>query len=159
AEPPSARCSSTMLRVFYTNQRSEYPQGHRPFTRRQQQASAKSIGRHPPPRDRTSGVATKRSLPMPSLLRRALLLAAGLCLPGMPLLAAVPSTPLADQLARSAPKLDKQVLIHALSAMQCAVNHGAEAADRLAVIDFSLPSSERRLWIFDLHSKRLVLKD
>ncbi|HTN30778.1 MAG TPA: murein L,D-transpeptidase catalytic domain family protein, partial [Pseudomonas sp.] len=96
---------------------------------------------------------------MPSLLRRALLLAAGLCLPGMPLLAAVPSTPLADQLARSAPKLDKQVLIHALSAMQCAVNHGAEAADRLAVIDFSLPSSERRLWIFDLHSKRLVLKD
>lgn len=96
---------------------------------------------------------------MPPLLRRALLLAAGLCLPGMPLLAAVPSTPLADQLASSAPKLDKQVLIHALSAMQCAVNHGAEAADRLAVIDFSLPSSERRLWIFDLHSKRLVLKD
>ena len=81
---------------------------------------------------------------MKSLLRRALLLAAGLCLPGMPLLAAVPSTPLADELARSAPKLNKQVLVHALSAMQCAVNHGAEAADRLAVIDFSLPSSKRK---------------
>ncbi len=96
---------------------------------------------------------------MTSLLRRALLLAAGLCLPGMPLLAAVPSTPLADELARSAPKLNKQVLVHALSAMQCAVNYGAEAADRLAVIDFSLPSSKRRLWIFDLRSKRLLLKD
>ena len=34
--------------------------------------------------------------------------------------------------------------------MQCAVNNGAGAAQRLAVIDYSLPSSEKRLWIFDL---------
>lgn len=31
--------------------------------------------------------------------------------------------------------------------------------DRLAVIDFSLPSSEERLWIFDLTSGKLVLRD
>src|SRR5690606_10608490 len=43
--------------------------------------------------------------------------------------------------------------------MQCAVNNGANPAERLAVIDFSLPSSERRLWIFDLQSKRLLLKE
>lgn len=92
-------------------------------------------------------------------VRRALLLAAGLCLPGLPLLAAVPSTPLADELSRQAPKLDRKVLYHALSAMQCAVNNGANPAERLAVIDFSLPSSERRLWIFDLQSKRLLLKE
>lgn len=92
-------------------------------------------------------------------VRRALLLAAGLCLPGLPLLAAVPSTPLVDELSRQAPKLDKKVLYHALSAMQCAVNNGANPAERLAVIDFSLPSSERRLWIFDLQSKRLLLKE
>ena len=33
--------------------------------------------------------------------------------------------------------------------MQCAVNNGAGAAQRLAVIDYSPPSSEKRLWIFD----------
>lgn len=92
-------------------------------------------------------------------MRRAFTLAAGLCLPGLPLLAATPSAHLVDELSRSAKTLNKKVLVHALSAMQCAVNHGAEAADRLAVIDFSLPSSERRLWIFDLRSKELLLTD
>lgn len=43
--------------------------------------------------------------------------------------------------------------------MQCAVNHGAEAASRLAVIDYSQPSTARRLWIFDLQRKRLLLSD
>src|SRR5690606_37953534 len=101
----------------------------------------------------------REASPMRFSVRRALLLAAGLCLPGLPLLAAVPSTPLVDELSRQAPKLDKKVLYHALSAMQCAVNNGANPAERLAVIVFSLPSSERRLWIFDLQSKRLLLKE
>src|SRR3546814_5857352 len=43
--------------------------------------------------------------------------------------------------------------------MQCAVNNGASAAPRLAVIDFSLPSSERRLWIFDLEKEELLLEN
>ena len=58
--------------------------------------------------------------------------------------------PMVDSLARLAPKLNRQVLTHAVAAMQCAVNNGAGAAQRLAVIDYSLPSSEKRLWIFDL---------
>lgn len=77
-----------------------------------------------------------------------------------PLIAAAPlPTNLKYSLKQAAPELNKQVLSSALSAMQCAVNHGAEPANRLAVIDFSLPSSEKRLWIFDLQSKQLVLND
>ena len=90
---------------------------------------------------------------------RRLCLAVGLLM-SMPLLAAPPAyQPLVNDLARVAPSLDPVVLTHAVAAMQCAVNHGATPAKRLAVIDFSLPSSERRLWIFDLQRGRLLLKD
>ena len=64
----------------------------------------------------------------------------------------------ADLSAR-APALDRQVLRHAVSAMHCAVSHGADPAARLAVIDFSLPSSERRMWIFDLERREVLLTD
>src|SRR5690554_287055 len=66
---------------------------------------------------------------------------------------------LAHSLKQSALNLNSKVLNTALSAMQCALSHGAEPAQRLAVIDFSLPSSDKRLWIFDLQSKQLVLHD
>ncbi|HET7655862.1 MAG TPA: murein L,D-transpeptidase catalytic domain family protein [Luteimonas sp.] len=62
--------------------------------------------------------------------------------------------PVADQLAALrdiAPKADPGVLALALEARQCAVEHGDVAADaRLAVIDYSMPSTQRRLWIFDM---------
>jgi len=67
--------------------------------------------------------------------------------------------PVVESLSRVAPTLDVQVLTHAVAAMQCAVNNGAAPAQRLAVIDFSLPSSERRLWIFDLKQRRLLLEE
>lgn len=73
--------------------------------------------------------------------------------------AAPVSIPLADSLAKAAPKLNQEVLRSAVAAMQCAVNNGSEPAQRLAVIDFSLPSSQRRLWIFDLRRKTLLLED
>jgi hypothetical protein len=66
---------------------------------------------------------------------------------------------LAGQLARTAPDLDIRVLTRAISAMQCAINHGAAPASRLAVIDFALPSSQPRLWLFDLESRTLVLQE
>ncbi|WP_193075090.1 murein L,D-transpeptidase catalytic domain family protein [Pseudomonas sp. FME51] len=68
-------------------------------------------------------------------------------------------TTLASTLATQAPELNPQVLLTAVSAMQCAVNSGAEPAKRLAVIDFSLPSTEQRMWIFDLQARTLVLQD
>ena len=88
-----------------------------------------------------------------------------LCLAGLwffcaPLLATNSSQQvLLDDLARNAPGLNRQALQHALAAMQCAVNHGAAPARRLAVIDFSRPSTERRLWIFDLRRRGLLLRD
>ncbi len=84
----------------------------------------------------------------------------GLWLFCAPLLAApTANESLVKDLARVAPGLNQQALRHAVAAMQCAVNHGAEAASRLAVIDYSQPSTARRLWIFDLQRKRLLLSD
>ncbi|MCM2318009.1 MAG: murein L,D-transpeptidase catalytic domain family protein [Pseudomonas sp.] len=93
-------------------------------------------------------------------LIRLLWLAAGLAAFSSSLLANTPRTPaLIDSLAKAAPTLNREVLRHALAAMQCAINNGSQPAQRLAVIDFSLPSTQRRLWIFDLSSKRLLLQD
>lgn len=62
-------------------------------------------------------------------------------------------------LARAAPAIDRQVLGKAVGAMNCAVTSGIAPAQRLAVIDFSLPSSKQRLWIFDLDRRRLLVED
>ncbi|WP_417567967.1 murein L,D-transpeptidase catalytic domain family protein [Marinobacter sp.] len=66
---------------------------------------------------------------------------------------------LLSQLSKAAPKLDRSVLKTAFSASRCAVSNGVEMPQRLAVIDFSLPSSEERLWIFDLEKGKLLLRD
>lgn len=67
--------------------------------------------------------------------------------------------PLLAQLGKAAPDLDAAVLGRAVAAMDCAVKHGSSPAARLAVIDFSLPSSEPRLWIFDLQTHTLLFKE
>lgn len=66
---------------------------------------------------------------------------------------------LVTALANEAPTLKRAVLHKALAAMSCAVNSGMPAAERLAVIDFSRPSTEPRLWIFDLQQKSLILEE
>lgn len=66
---------------------------------------------------------------------------------------------LTDTLAQQAPGLQTQVLNKALLSMQCATNNGLPKGDRLAVIDFSLPSTEKRLWIFDLSRNELLLEE
>ena len=71
----------------------------------------------------------------------------------------VASPTLYASLAHAAPQLNPQALKSALNAMQCAVGSGARQARHLAVIDYSQPSTERRLWIFDLRTKKLVLRD
>ena len=93
-------------------------------------------------------------------LRRLFLVAAtlgALCNPAFA--ANISKQGLYNSLAQAAPELNPLVLQSALSAMQCAVNNGASPAENLAVIDYSQPSTARRLWIFDLHKKTLVLRD
>ena len=44
----------------------------------------------------------------------------------------------------------------ALDASQCATAHGMSPSRRLAVIDYSRPSTEPRLWVFDLQQRTLL---
>lgn len=64
-----------------------------------------------------------------------------------------------SQLRKAAPQISGKALSSALNATQCAMVQGMQLPNRLAVIDFSLPSSEKRLWIFDLVEEKLVLRD
>jgi len=64
-----------------------------------------------------------------------------------------------DRLSSAAPKLNPSVLEAAFKATQCAISNGTAMPERLAVIDFSLPSSEERLWLFDLADGSLVLRE
>ncbi len=59
-------------------------------------------------------------------------------------------------LSRSAPHLNRSVLKLALAAFKKAQINGAVKKPLLAVIDYSLPSSKQRLWIFDLNHNRLL---
>ena len=64
------------------------------------------------------------------------------------------------QLHQLAPDADPGVLALALAARDCAVAGGEVAADaKLAVIDYSRPSTLRRLWLFDLAGKRLLQEE
>jgi hypothetical protein len=62
-------------------------------------------------------------------------------------------------LTKAAPELNPNVLSLALQAMKCAEANGVSPSDRLAVIDYSLPSTERRLWIFDILKPRLLFRE
>ncbi len=66
---------------------------------------------------------------------------------------------LTEQLRRAAPQIDQRVLELAVNAMQCATAHGMSPSQRLAVIDYSLPSTEPRLWVFDLQKRKLLYRE
>jgi hypothetical protein len=56
--------------------------------------------------------------------------------------------------------IDTDVLALALNAASCAVAAGdAKAPGTLTVIDYSKPSSEKRMWVFDLKSRELVYEE
>jgi hypothetical protein len=66
-----------------------------------------------------------------------------------------PTDPVAATLTRLAPAADPEVLRLAAEALGCA----DPDAERLAVIDFSRPSAETRLWVFDLERRRLMFEE
>ena len=67
--------------------------------------------------------------------------------------------PVAEDLIRAAPDASADAVRLALSATECAVAHGQPPATRLAVIDYSRPSTEPRLWVFDLAQSRLLYRE
>ncbi|MDW5377904.1 murein L,D-transpeptidase catalytic domain family protein [Halomonas sp. HP20-15] len=62
---------------------------------------------------------------------------------------------LAHTLSRLAPDASSRALRLAARAISCA----EPDAERLAVIDYSLPSTQPRLWVFDLISRTLAFKE
>ncbi len=56
--------------------------------------------------------------------------------------------------------IDRQVFDLALGAAACAVQSGTVAPpSTLTVIDYSKPSTARRLWVFDLRSRQLLFEE
>ncbi len=74
--------------------------------------------------------------------------------------AAPASDPIAAaRLASIAPGANPKVLALALQAADCARRQGQSAVTKLAVIDYSLPSSRPRLWVFDLDRVALLFEE
>jgi hypothetical protein len=69
-------------------------------------------------------------------------------------------TVLADRLAAEAPSANPKVLVLATRAAECARKQGVlDGFRHLAVIDYSLPSTQPRLWVFDLERGRLIFQE
>lgn len=71
--------------------------------------------------------------------------------------AAAPSGDLAAALVKAAPAANPQVIALATRALQCVQK--AMPARTLSVIDYSRPSSQPRLWVFDLTRRTLLFKE
>lgn len=72
----------------------------------------------------------------------------------------VPAPGELERLRHLAPDADPGVLALALQARACAVRNGqADANARLAVIDYSLPSTRKRMWVFDLAQDKLMFHE
>ncbi len=71
----------------------------------------------------------------------------------------MPAPTLAARLAAAAPEAKPEVIALALEALQCATAGRLPEAQKLAVIDYSLPSTRPRLWVFDLDSARLLFQE
>jgi hypothetical protein len=78
----------------------------------------------------------------------------------LPAAAGSPDGDAFEQLSAAVPALDREVLRLALRATSCAQRRGLiENPRTLTVIDYSLPSTERRLWVLDLARPALVYQE
>jgi hypothetical protein len=64
-----------------------------------------------------------------------------------------PPAPQADGLPRG------DVLDLAMRAWRCGQDAGVSTSPLLTVIDYSLPSTERRLWVLDVHARRVLFHE
>lgn len=60
---------------------------------------------------------------------------------------------------KSAPNLNPKVLGLAINAIDCATQNGTTPGNKLTVIDYSLPSTQVRLWVFDLTNGKLLFNE
>jgi hypothetical protein len=98
----------------------------------------------------------RRAAPTRSFFMRRHLLA---LLVGLSLVNAAGASTLPERLASAAPDADPAVIGQAVAAMQCATGNGMAPSQRLAVIDYSRPSSQPRLWVFDLERQSLLFRE
>ncbi len=66
---------------------------------------------------------------------------------------------LLNTLSRAAPAANPKVIGLALSALDCALTQGMSPARNLTVIDYSLVSTQPRLWVFDLVTGKLLFQE
>lgn len=66
---------------------------------------------------------------------------------------------LAQELALKATGAKANVIHLAVAALQCATSNQSVKPKSLAVIDYSLPSSKQRLWVFDLNKRQLKYRE
>ncbi|MBP7982267.1 MAG: murein L,D-transpeptidase catalytic domain family protein [Arenimonas sp.] len=63
-------------------------------------------------------------------------------------------------IASLAPRISPIVISEAVSAMKCAQNHGVgKNASRIAIIDYTIPSKQKRLWVVDLKARKLLFEE
>ena len=71
-----------------------------------------------------------------------------------------PSAATLTRLETLAPEADPGVLALALEARNCAIRSGEVDQDaKLAVIDYSRPSTDKRLWVFDVARNQLLFRE
>lgn len=73
---------------------------------------------------------------------------------------ALAAEPSVSGIASLAPQANRDAIALAMQAMRCAQASGVGIdASRLALIDYSRPSTEPRLWVFDLANNRLLYRE
>lgn len=99
---------------------------------------------------------------MKNLIRFAALAAAVLAFPALASASGCSPAPdsLVSTLVSKAPGLRSDVLRLALEASRCAAAEGlVRRPELLTVIDYSIPSTEPRLWVFDVPSRKLLFRE
>lgn len=73
--------------------------------------------------------------------------------PGMTL---TPLSDIGEMLHQQAPTLNNAAINKVLTSIKCAGEFNVDHNNILTVIDYSKPSSEKRIWVFDLDKKKLL---
>lgn len=68
----------------------------------------------------------------------------------------MPLSEIKNMLHEQAPTLHEQVINKVLTTLKCAITYNVDRNNILTIIDYSIPSNEKRLWVFNLQDKKLL---